>query len=341
VVAVTDASGAVIERRFYDDFGNAFDESKLPVLTSAVGNPYGFQGRRLDSETGLYYFRNRYYSTETGRFLQRDPVWDAGNFGGQYSFAWNGPISRGDAWGLQGVDRDPGIDYYGMPDPPFELPKDPEKSTWTDPVALLVEIAKSDSWIWKEPSESDYQRWEDEKIEADQMTSTNCKQFLWVGWEYAGVKKEELELIDLPVAEGRVAKVLETLYMIEKKIKPGTEEANRLDIQSGLRNYGGAWAGNFKMQGENYTPKRGDIFIIYEKGSDGHLEPIHTGTFVDKDTVVHSYDNWKWNGPAIEPWSKARAAFDTWLSKKTKVIFSFDPPKPKSNDGKAGDCGGK
>ena len=102
VVSVTDAAGAVVEQRFFDDFGKTYDEIKALAGASAVGNPYGFQGRRFDSETGLYYFRNRFYDPEAGRFLQRDPVWDAGNVGGQYSFAGNGPASDRDPSGLQG-----------------------------------------------------------------------------------------------------------------------------------------------------------------------------------------------------------------------------------------------
>ncbi|HBP17092.1 MAG TPA: hypothetical protein DEA08_04755, partial [Planctomycetes bacterium] len=99
VVSVTDASGAVVERRFFDGFGKTYDETKALAGASSVGNPYGFQGRRFDPETGLYYFRNRYYSPATGRFLQRDPVWDAGNVGGQYTFAgsnpqWADPLGR-------------------------------------------------------------------------------------------------------------------------------------------------------------------------------------------------------------------------------------------------------
>jgi RHS repeat-associated protein len=100
VVAATSDGGAIVERRFYDDYGNVFDEAKQPVVLSIVGNPYGFQGRRLDAETGLYYFRNRFYDASTGRFLQRDPVWDAGNVGGQYTFVGCGPVSRRDALGL-------------------------------------------------------------------------------------------------------------------------------------------------------------------------------------------------------------------------------------------------
>lgn len=40
---------------------------------SYVGNTTLFQGREYDYETGLYYFRARYYHPELGRFLQTDP----------------------------------------------------------------------------------------------------------------------------------------------------------------------------------------------------------------------------------------------------------------------------
>jgi RHS repeat-associated protein len=101
VVAITNAAGVVVERVRYDDFGKAEIRSALGLVVpqSAVGNAYGFQGRKLDAETGLLYFRARYYDPETGRFLQRDPVWDAGNVGGQYTFCGNGPVSGRDPSG--------------------------------------------------------------------------------------------------------------------------------------------------------------------------------------------------------------------------------------------------
>jgi RHS repeat-associated protein len=34
----------------------------------------GFTGRYLDTESGLYYFRARYYSGTLGRFIGRDPI---------------------------------------------------------------------------------------------------------------------------------------------------------------------------------------------------------------------------------------------------------------------------
>jgi RHS repeat-associated protein len=75
VTEITNSSGAVVEKYEYDVYGNTVIKDGVGnVLTeSAIGNPYGL-GRRLDSETGLYYYRARYYSPELGRFLQKDPL---------------------------------------------------------------------------------------------------------------------------------------------------------------------------------------------------------------------------------------------------------------------------
>ncbi len=69
----------------YDVFGE-------PNRTSGVGNPYMFTGRRLDAETNLYYYRARYYSPYTGRFLQADPI---GYLSGLnlYTYTGNNPIN--------------------------------------------------------------------------------------------------------------------------------------------------------------------------------------------------------------------------------------------------------
>ncbi len=76
VRALTDEQGAVVERYRYSAYGEVtiLDAGDQEIPASTVGNVYMFQGRRLDPETGLYYYRNRMMSAELGRFLQRDPL---------------------------------------------------------------------------------------------------------------------------------------------------------------------------------------------------------------------------------------------------------------------------
>ncbi|MBL4846862.1 MAG: hypothetical protein JKY65_15190, partial [Planctomycetes bacterium] len=99
VVALTSGAGVVEEKRFYDDFGRAFDAAKQAISNLLHGVEYGFRGRRLDPETALYFFRNRTYDAATGRFLQRDSIWDTGNVGNQYTFGGSSPVSSGDPMG--------------------------------------------------------------------------------------------------------------------------------------------------------------------------------------------------------------------------------------------------
>ena len=104
ICALSDASGALVERYRYDAYG----VGRIQVVAgqSASGNEYRYQGSRLDPETGHYHMINRSYSPALGRFLQRDPigVWtDFINLGNGYSFVGNNPVNRVDPFGLQGV----------------------------------------------------------------------------------------------------------------------------------------------------------------------------------------------------------------------------------------------
>jgi len=77
VTALIDAStGNVVERYHYDPYGKAliYDANWNTRSSSSYDNPYTFTGRRLDTESGLYYFRARYYDPELGRFINRDPA---------------------------------------------------------------------------------------------------------------------------------------------------------------------------------------------------------------------------------------------------------------------------
>lgn len=98
IVAITDAGGAVVQSYQYDDFGS-------PQSNPGNSNPYLFQGRRYDVETGFYYNRMRYYDHSHGRFLQRDLLEDPLNKGNLYTYAANSPYGISDPLGLSGIKK--------------------------------------------------------------------------------------------------------------------------------------------------------------------------------------------------------------------------------------------
>jgi RHS repeat-associated protein len=84
VAALTNSSGAVVERYSYDAYGK--QTITAPVgggvrAKSAVGWDRGFTGYIADNETGLLHARARQYSPTLGRFVGRDPI---GYKGGGY-----------------------------------------------------------------------------------------------------------------------------------------------------------------------------------------------------------------------------------------------------------------
>ncbi len=93
VSAITDGSGAVVERYFYGPNGETqiYNGQGQPVTSSTVGNPFGYTGHVYDSEIGLYHYRARAYSPAIGRFLQLDP---AGFVDGmnRYQYAGGNPL---------------------------------------------------------------------------------------------------------------------------------------------------------------------------------------------------------------------------------------------------------
>ena len=104
-VAVLDDASNVEERYEYDAYGKAtiYDANFTERTASAIGNAYLFTGRRLDPESGIYYYRNRYYSPTLGRFLQNDPLGyvDSMNmyqYCGDNALYWIDPMGLKGSW---------------------------------------------------------------------------------------------------------------------------------------------------------------------------------------------------------------------------------------------------
>src|SRR5262249_41148731 len=70
--------------------------------TSSTGassdNSSQYAGRDNDNN-GLYYYRNRYYSPDMGRFISEDPIGATGGIN-QYAYALGNPMSNIDPSGL-------------------------------------------------------------------------------------------------------------------------------------------------------------------------------------------------------------------------------------------------
>jgi RHS repeat-associated protein len=104
VVALLDDAGAVQERYLYEPYGKVeFQDADFVTRPagSALANPYTYTARRFDEETGLYYYRNRCYHTELGRFVSRDPIGFRGSPWNLYEYGAGRPTGSVDPRGLE------------------------------------------------------------------------------------------------------------------------------------------------------------------------------------------------------------------------------------------------
>ena len=94
VVAFSQADGSVAQEYFYDEYGNPLSN------TGQTGSSFlSYTAREQELDSGLFYYRARYYDARIGRFLSEDPI---GLRAGPnlYGYVGNNPINRVDPMGL-------------------------------------------------------------------------------------------------------------------------------------------------------------------------------------------------------------------------------------------------
>ena len=107
IVEVANSSGSKVQHHVYSAFGKLLkiEDGNGVEVTDApeVAVFFAFTGRELDSETGLYFYRARYYSPELGRFLTTDQnpgrIKNPITYINKYIYAGNNPIMHSDPFG--------------------------------------------------------------------------------------------------------------------------------------------------------------------------------------------------------------------------------------------------
>jgi RHS repeat-associated protein len=98
-LVVSIASGQIVQRLVYDEFG------KVLVDTNPGFQPFGFAGGIYDSDTGMVRFGVRDYDPQTGRWTTKDPILFAGGSTNIYAYVGNDPVSFFDPSGYTKADQ--------------------------------------------------------------------------------------------------------------------------------------------------------------------------------------------------------------------------------------------
>ena len=97
VTALLDANATVVARYVYDPFGT-LEGMAGPM---AEGNLYRVSSKEFHAPSGLYYYGFRFYDPSLQRWLNPDPIEEAGGIN-LYGFLENDPLAYVDPLGLEG-----------------------------------------------------------------------------------------------------------------------------------------------------------------------------------------------------------------------------------------------
>ncbi len=91
---IHDNQGNVVNSKVIDAFGGWHNQVSL------IADNFGFAGQYMDSETGFYYNLFRYYDSDSGRYISRDPIKFNGGMN-MYLYANSSPTRFIDPMGLK------------------------------------------------------------------------------------------------------------------------------------------------------------------------------------------------------------------------------------------------
>lgn len=95
---LTDANGELYQFFLNLPFGETMAEQHS--LTADFETPYKFNGKELDSETGLYYYGARYYDPRTSIWLSTDPLMEDYPNVNPYAYCLQNPVMYTDPTGM-------------------------------------------------------------------------------------------------------------------------------------------------------------------------------------------------------------------------------------------------
>lgn len=95
---LVDSEGTVLNHLTYDSYGQVTNETN-----PEVDFRFGYTGRERDEETGLYYYRARYFDPAVGTFVSEDPLGFGAGDSNVYRYVFNSPTNYVDPSGLFSV----------------------------------------------------------------------------------------------------------------------------------------------------------------------------------------------------------------------------------------------
>ena len=99
ITSLSNSAGTLANTYTYDSYGN------LTASTGSLVNSFRYTGRESDAETGLYYYRARYYDPTVGRFVSSDPIGFGGMTSNFYAYVANDPQDSWDPLGLRALTK--------------------------------------------------------------------------------------------------------------------------------------------------------------------------------------------------------------------------------------------